>query len=94
MLSGDGRAVAALCKKNSRNFGVPEERCKNPQRIMEREGEGCTEEGCCVMDIVHERAWLTAVVQCSGVCEATALAKRSAGKQCANVRNLLDFFGR
>ena len=32
------------------------------------------------MDIVHERARLTAVVQCSGVCEATALAKRSGGQ--------------
>ena len=40
-------------------------------------------EGCCEMDIVHERERLTAVVQCSGVCEATALAKRSGGQQCA-----------
>ena len=35
-----------------------------------------SEEGRYVMDIVHERTRLMAVVQCSGVCEATALAKR------------------
>ena len=46
------------------------------------------------MDIVHESARLTAVVQCSGVCEATALATRSGGQWCAYVRNLLDLFGR
>ena len=63
--------------------------CKHPQRIM-----GFSEEGCCVMDIVHERARLAAVVQCSGVCEATAQANRSGGQWCAYVRNLLDLFGR
>ena len=51
-----------FAKKSSRNFGVPEERCKNPQRIMVKEGKGSSEEGCSVMDIVHERAWLKAVV--------------------------------
>ena len=39
-----------------------------------------SEEGCCVKDFVHERARLLAVVQCSGVCEATALAQRSGGQ--------------
>ena len=41
---------------------------------------GFSEEGCYVKDIVHERARLSAVVQCSGVCEATALAQRSGGQ--------------
>ena len=41
---------------------------------------GFSEEGCCVKDIVHERPRLSAVVQCSGVCEATALAQRSGGQ--------------
>ena len=40
------------------------------------DNNGFSEECCCVMDNVHERARLTAVVQCSGVCEATALAKK------------------
>ena len=68
---------------------VPRRAAKNPPRIME-----FSQEYCCVMDIVHERARLSAVVQCSGVCEATALAKRSGGHQCAYVRNVLDLFGR
>ena len=41
---------------------------------------GFSEEACCVKDIVHERPRLSAVVQCSGVCEATALAQRSGGQ--------------
>ena len=41
---------------------------------------GFSEEGCCVKNIVHERARLSAVVQCSGVREATALAQRSGGQ--------------
>ena len=32
-------------------------------------------------DILHESARLSAVVQCWGVCEATALAQRSGGQQ-------------
>ena len=38
------------------------------------------EDGCGMVDIVHETARLTAVDPCSGVCEATALAKRSGGQ--------------
>ena len=50
---------------------------------------GLSEEGCCVEDIVHGRARLTAVVQCSGVCEATTLARRSGGRQ-SRQRNAAD----
>ena len=47
------------------------------------------EEGCCVKSIVLERARLTAVTQCSVVCEATALAKRSGGQR-SRQRNAAD----
>ena len=74
VLSEDGLAVAAAGQIPRGIMGF---RGRVPKSSVTY---GFIEEGCCVKDLVHERARLSAVVQCSGVCEATALAQRSGGQ--------------